>query len=431
MGKNKNDVDFVLCLNEDGSITTVKRNKLVKYCKYHIVEFILIPMDDTRQYVVYHNPIKKFDELHITFTTYMSSFDTEGILAGEDIPIYEKIHDYDIWCKDMVDFAKFIQSMTLMFTVPERFRINNDDYMDSFSIAIESAYIDYLSTDGKRMTERMRDTTGTVRSSFSISEFIASLELWICKNKISQYMLHPDDINNEVIVVNTRKGVWTMESIDVNKPDTIPPSMISSDYLFGVFSGITSTISFIPYNHIITLSLSKDFDIQLCMMSKITRITKLENLVIDNRNLSEYLCEEVGYDVAETQLNIGRFTDGDLIDYVDVIYYVTASVYTITDFIMIILNCERVLSVYSMYNKVIHGELIEYELFQASAAFGNGKNTMYSFMCEDLNMMMSHKLSYYDRFMQETQQISCGKIPKRFMSCSDEFLRTPPIALPF
>ena len=84
-----------------------------------------------------------------------------------------------------------------------------------------------------------------------------------------------------------------------------------------------------------------------------------------------------------------------------------------------------------MYNKVIHGELIEYEVIQASAMFGEGKNAMYSFLCEDINMMMSHKLSYYDRFMKETQQISCGKIPKRFMGCSDEFLRTPPTVLPF
>lgn len=431
MGKNKNEVDYVLCLNEDGTITNVKRNKLVKYCKYHIVEFILIPMDDTRQYVVYHSPIKKFDELHITFTTYMSSFDPAGIYDGEDIPIYEKIHDYDIWCKDMIDFAKFLQSMTLLYTVPERFRINNDEYLDSFSIVIESAYIDYLTTDGKRMSERMRDTTGAVRSSFSISEFIASVELLICKNKTSQYMLHPDDLNDEVIVVNTRKGVWSMESIDVDKPDTIPPSMISRDYLFGVFSTITNTISFIPYNHIITLSLASNFDIQLCMMSKINYIDELGNYVIDKSSLSEYLCEKVGYDVAETQLNIGRVTDGDLTGYFEVFYYSAACVYTITDFIMLILNCDRVLSIYSMYNKVIHGELIEYEVIQASTMFGDGKNVMYSFMCEDLNMMMTHKLSYYDRFMKETQLISCGKIPKRFMSCSDEFLRTPPTVLPF
>ena len=421
---NKDEHDYALCLNEDGTITSVHRNKLVKYCKQNIVEFILIPMDDVRQYVLYQNPIKKFSELHLTFDTYMTSYDPKGIMDGEDLPIYEKIHSYDIICEDMFDFAKFIQSMTMLYTIPDRFSINEDEFMNSFTINIESAYINYVRTDSKLISERLKDVDGTVRSSYSIPEFISAIEFAVCGNRRSQYMMHPDDLDDKVIVVDVISSKWTLEEIDVDKPDTIGPSLMLPNHLFGVFSALTSTIAFVPYEHIITLALTHTFDIELCAITE-------KDYMDTNRTLSEYLCEEVGYDTAETQMSVCSIEDGDLSEYLEFFYDANGLVFKITDFIMMMLNCERILSIYHMHNKVIYGELIKYVVFQASAQISDKKDSLYSFICEDIEMIQNNPNSFYDRFMQETKELSAGIIPERFVGCSMKLLRTTPNKLPF
>ena len=84
-----------------------------------------------------------------------------------------------------------------------------------------------------------------------------------------------------------------------------------------------------------------------------------------------------------------------------------------------------------MHNKVIYGELIKYVVFQASAQISDKKDSLYSFICEDIEMIQNNPNSFYDRFMQETKELSAGIIPERFVGCSMKLLRTTPNKLPF
>lgn len=422
----KNEVDYIVCLNEDGSITHVNRDKIVKYCKSHIVEFILIPLTDTRQYVLYQNPIKKFKECHITFSAYMSSYVSE-----DGTPIYEHIHDYDIHCRDMVDFARFIQSTIMLHAVPELICVLNDEFLDSFNIVIESAYIEYLKTDGTVESGRLKDTSGCVRASFNIPEFIDGIERAVCGTKTSQYMLHPDDLENRTIVVDLSESSWTLEQIDVDNVDEILPGLTKKKYLFGVFSEYTNSMSFVPYNHLVTLELAGPTDISVCAFSPVYYLGENGEYKQVDSTLFDYLCESGGFGIAESQLTLYNINDGDFRDIFEVFYNAHVVRTSNTDIIMFALNCERILEIYNIYNKVIHGDIISYMVFQISARVKFENKEVYSTICEDLDMMSRHQLSLYDRFISETTMFMENKLPDKYVNCSMEFLTTLSTPLPF
>lgn len=422
----KNECDYVVCLNENGSITHVHRDKLTRYCKSNEVEFLLIPLSDTRQYVIYQSPIKKFKECHISFSAYMTSYDDE-----DSTPIYEHVYDYDIHCRDMVDFARFIQSMIVLHTIPEMFIVSNDEFLNSFDIIIESAYIEYSKTDGNLISDRLKDTSGTVKSSFTIPEFIDGVEHTVCGSRTSQYMLHPDDMESRTIIINSSKSTWSFEYVDVDNPDDILPGMTKKKYLFGVFSKYTNTLAFIPYRHLITLELVSGMEINICACSPLTYIGEKGEYKLKQSTLFDYLCENNGYGIAESQLTINNICDGDLSDLFELFYDAHLVRTSITDIIMFAINCERVLDIYTMYNKVIHGDIIDYLVFQISAKVRFENKEVYSVLCEDLDMMSRHETSLYDRFINETSSFLEDELPERYVNCRMEFLQSLPTRFPF
>lgn len=427
----KNENDYIVCLNEDGSVNHVNRNKIVKYCKTHIVEFLLIPMVDPRQYVLYQSPIKKFKELHLTFSAFMCSYDPESAIEnGTEVPIYEHIHDYDVHCRDMVDFARFLQSMIILYSVPEVFTIHNDDFLDSFTIHIESAYVEYLQTDDKMECDRLKDASGTVRCAYNIPEFIDSLERCVCGNRTTQYMQHPDDLDNKTIVIDTDKATWTLEDVSVNDIDSILPGLTKDKYLFGVFSKYTNTMAFIPYQHIVTLALHDIPNISVCAISPVSYIGENGQYKLGESTLYNYLCENVGYGVPDSQLTVYNIIDGDFEDLFDV-FYISSAVTNRIEIIMFTLNCERILDIYNMYNKIIHGTIIEYTVFQIAAIAYFGDKRIFESICEDLDMMSMHKRSVYDRFINELELLDRNELPERYINCSMEFLGQLPCELPF
>ena len=84
-----------------------------------------------------------------------------------------------------------------------------------------------------------------------------------------------------------------------------------------------------------------------------------------------------------------------------------------------------------MYNKVIHGDIIDYLVFQLSAKVRFKNKEVYRVLCEDLDMMSRHETSLYDRFINETSSFLEDELPERYVNCRMEFLQSLPTRFPF
>ena len=430
MGKKKRigklERDNTICLLENGYIEMVHRTELLDYYKGHDVEFVLVPMDDGKQYCGCIGVPKKFKSFEIDFEVNLMAPEGVECFDIEDA-LYEKVSKYHVVCNDFVEFVRFIQSMWLMISINDNFDVGADNPMSAYQL--EFTNVSYVFAKSKNHVEcgRLRNLEGTILQTFSSERFIESvLKIVTGFHSLSAFL-----IEYNIIVIDTEINRW--EFIDHCK--TVDDLSDYDDNRYRIMEFSTFSFTAVPVSFTDMAMLFRTMTImpvQVASIVDMSTYTHSVDLCGPSKNIYDVIMNYSG-DVYQHALSMASFSTEPYADMFDV-YYV-ASIPASTDVGVIIValhDYRRIMMIVDMINKTIIGDspIVIFQISSEIRSFADSDKTIYHYICGD-NHTLSSIRDMYNEYMDELFEMMNGQLPYKYSLREPESLYEMPFEPPF
>lgn len=400
---------------DDGVMRLVHRSNMYKFYKdnFDTIEFILIPMDDGVQYVILNELPPEFNEFNITFDLYLTSTEYYDNMIGPSLmneyaPIHEMVYSYDIRCKDIIDYVRFLHSFRILTTSVDLFSMPDDFSTYPCDFSVERAAYAY-SSKGKYITDRVRTTDGVVTTAFTPKDFIHSITDIIFKDKYVKYQTMLDGLyDGDCIIINPDKLTWFISPEFMTDYQRDAIDYIDSKFLISVFSDRTGSCIF-ESAHKISKFIWCDSLVPTYAIFSFAGSACADEYDESCDSLFEFLMNKHGYDYSNGVINIKSLVYGELSDYVEnytVGMFLDAN---LADAMLVMVNAKAILnSINIVYQKTIG--CIVFGMLQIDGSFLQEDESVHCFLCEDIRMMQFYNKSFYDRFSKKLDMVITGDL---------------------
>lgn len=361
--------DTVLFLNMDGSIESVKYEKLKNRYIDCAPEYLLIPVN-------YENP--KFisvDTLCYDIKSVEVTFTMNVLTNIDDVEIneyiYEKVDNFQIKCSRYIDIYRFIHSLITIWASLNT--MTPDSFRDQKQYTMSDVCVKACWNNDCTKVKYFND--------IDIENFIDKFSDILVGKKESLISSIEDSI-----IIDTSRMRWIKTEIELSDLDSIPNEFYDKRYMISANCNEFLSIVFVYLEDVMYMSLAKGFRFTFC------------GYLLKNVECPEdfYLC-------------MRNVVDEDVYEVYDINYKIIMDVESL---ICLLVYCEDMFKSYTIDKDAIYGELLDGYMYQICGYIPHGDICHYVYICEDIDFALSKKHSVYNRFLKRLKLIMDGKIPK-------------------